>query len=515
MKTSLLVLFGLLSVFCLEQSRAQISNLTVNGSSTSFSMTSGDTIHWHYNVSPVGATTVIEIWLDVNQNGVIDAGDVLWQGFPQTDGDPNGNNGPPDMDGVANGVVDMQQMVGLAPGKFVMNFTEGGSSQTITGTINHLASPAHTISGKVNVPAGKSAANIFLEAHRDGHLSPNFWDASTAADGTYTIEMTADTAGNPWRVNVSNNPFSPAFITPMQQEVNVVGNVTGVNFDVVAADAQVGGYLKDESGVPMVGEDVYLNRMDDSQHQQYSARTDVNGLFRIGVGSGGLLVGTQWILTVPVENSQTTGSLLTPCALFNSLSVADSLVRNLTVYGVNNTIQGIVHVNGGAPGFQFMVFAMNPDSAYGTAMCDALGNFTIPVTNKIYNYNIFPNQLGPQYSGGTTTAHPGATAVQVNVTMTGVDASNHSIPTEYSLHQNYPNPFNPTTIIGYGLPQRSQVTLAVYNTLGQRVKLLVDGETEAGYHEAKFDGAGLSSGVYFYRIQAGTFVQTKSLMLLR
>jgi hypothetical protein len=88
-------------------------------------------------------------------------------------------------------------------------------------------------------------------------------------------------------------------------------------------------------------------------------------------------------------------------------------------------------------------------------------------------------------------------------------------PTEYFLSQNYPNPFNPTAIIRYGLPRSSAVTLTVYNTLGQKVQTLVSGEQDPGYHEAKFDGSGLASGVYFYRLQAGTFVQAKKLLLVR
>ena len=94
-------------------------------------------------------------------------------------------------------------------------------------------------------------------------------------------------------------------------------------------------------------------------------------------------------------------------------------------------------------------------------------------------------------------------------------AERGEVPTEFVLQQNYPNPFNPSTTIQYALPSRSQVTLTVFNTLGQIVRELVNGDSEAGYHEVQFDATGLASGVYFYRMRAGDFVETKRLLLLR
>jgi hypothetical protein len=96
-----------------------------------------------------------------------------------------------------------------------------------------------------------------------------------------------------------------------------------------------------------------------------------------------------------------------------------------------------------------------------------------------------------------------------------VNATASQVPQELSLSQNYPNPFNPTTIIKYELPKSSEVRLSVFDVLGREVTVLVDERTDAGVHEVKFDGSNLSSGVYFYRLQAGDFTQTKRLLLLK
>jgi len=96
-----------------------------------------------------------------------------------------------------------------------------------------------------------------------------------------------------------------------------------------------------------------------------------------------------------------------------------------------------------------------------------------------------------------------------------------AIPEGFSLRQNYPNPFNPVTKIQFALPLRSKVTLRVYNLLGEAVLTLIDGDMPAGIHTFVFDGEQLSSGIYFYRLQAtnaqnvSTFTQTRKLMLLK
>jgi len=90
----------------------------------------------------------------------------------------------------------------------------------------------------------------------------------------------------------------------------------------------------------------------------------------------------------------------------------------------------------------------------------------------------------------------------------------NSISIEYDLYQNYPNPFNPMTTIQYSIKVRSNVELILYDILGSQVKVLVNEEQDAGYYKVNFNSGSLASGIYFYRIQAGDFVETKKMVLL-
>ncbi|MCB0293616.1 MAG: T9SS type A sorting domain-containing protein, partial [Calditrichaeota bacterium] len=93
--------------------------------------------------------------------------------------------------------------------------------------------------------------------------------------------------------------------------------------------------------------------------------------------------------------------------------------------------------------------------------------------------------------------------------------TNANIPDRYYLSQNYPNPFNPITQIRFGLPRQSNVTLKIYNILGQKVKTVLDAKIQAGHHIMIFDATDLGSGVYFYRMQAGRFRKSHKMILLK
>jgi hypothetical protein len=89
------------------------------------------------------------------------------------------------------------------------------------------------------------------------------------------------------------------------------------------------------------------------------------------------------------------------------------------------------------------------------------------------------------------------------------------LPADFALEQNFPNPFNPSTTIQYSLKKASDVSLIIFNTLGQQAAILVNGKIEAGHHEVHFDGSHLASGLYFCRMQAGSFIGTIKLILIK
>jgi len=88
-------------------------------------------------------------------------------------------------------------------------------------------------------------------------------------------------------------------------------------------------------------------------------------------------------------------------------------------------------------------------------------------------------------------------------------------PIEFELSQNYPNPFNPSTTINFSIPEGSQVSLKIYNSLGQEIKTLVNSFMEAGVHTVNFNAVGLNSGLYFYRLDAGEFTQVRKMTLIK
>jgi photosystem II stability/assembly factor-like uncharacterized protein len=147
-------------------------------------------------------------------------------------------------------------------------------------------------------------------------------------------------------------------------------------------------------------------------------------------------------------------------------------------------------------------------------------------TNWLYAVNFIGGNTG--WSVGKNgmilkTTDGGINWIQQSIGTTGIEEEKNKLPVQFVLDQNYPNPFNPSTSIRYTISsviasetkQSQLVTLKVFDILGNEVATLVNEEKPAGSYEVKFNAAELSSGIYFYKLQAGSLVETKKMILMK
>jgi uncharacterized delta-60 repeat protein len=140
-----------------------------------------------------------------------------------------------------------------------------------------------------------------------------------------------------------------------------------------------------------------------------------------------------------------------------------------------------------------------------------------PANNDDFSNAVAVDGLGNVYITGYSTglsSNYDIATIKYSATV-GVSNNGNEIPTNYSLSQNYPNPFNPTTTISFELPKQSDVSLSVYNSIGEEISVIVNDKLSAGKYRINFDGSNISSGIYFYRLQAGDFTQTKKMILIK
>jgi hypothetical protein len=156
----------------------------------------------------------------------------------------------------------------------------------------------------------------------------------------------------------------------------------------------------------------------------------------------------------------------------------------------------------GMPDYIFLLETSQPDTLSNIISLDDCDSCSNPQTGDIYLHYI----TKPFYAGDSILFST------QNIT-TVLDE--HSQPVEFNLEQNYPNPFNPTTKIKFQLPTKAYVQLEVYDILGRRISTLINKEMNAGTYESEFEGRRFASGVYIYRIQAGSFVSSKKMILLK
>jgi hypothetical protein len=178
------------------------------------------------------------------------------------------------------------------------------------------------------------------------------------------------------------------------------------------------------------------------------------------------------------------------CHTFQDGSVSASATNfevQITVSGTSNDVAGelvdasgtVVAVNNGTSSNPFTLTAPGPG-----------------------NYTVIAGYAGPLRWDSAS----------VSITLTDI-GDNLSNPLEYRLYDNYPNPFNPSTILRYSIPEEAFTSIKIYDAIGNQISLLVNESKPAGVYEVEFNGAGLSSGIYFYTLEAGSFKQTKKMIL--
>jgi hypothetical protein len=144
------------------------------------------------------------------------------------------------------------------------------------------------------------------------------------------------------------------------------------------------------------------------------------------------------------------------------------------------------------------------------------GGATFPFTIFDKAGDLLATAPGTTNSFVPTTASEWATfKIRFGDIVTGINPISNEIPESYSLKQNFPNPFNPETNINFELPKNGNVTLKVYDVLGNLVTTLYDGYKSAGVYNATFNGAGYASGIYFYKLQIDGFSDVKRMVLVK
>jgi hypothetical protein len=206
---------------------------------------------------------------------------------------------------------------------------------------------------------------------------------------------------------------------------------------------------------------------------------------------------------------------------------ASMAVKDQNIYVVNDTAIFLSTDNGsnwinssnGLPSDDFSTIIVNGDNIFtacyyhGIYMSTDNGANWAAINTGLpdyYVYSLFVN--GPNIYAGIRSSGVWRRPLSE---ITGIAETDKTSPDQFLLEQNYPNPFNPVSKIKYSVPQHSQVIIKVLDILGNEIETLTNEEKSAGIYEISFNADHLPSGVYFYKMQAGQFIETKKMILLK
>ena len=210
------------------------------------------------------------------------------------------------------------------------------------------------------------------------------------------------------------------------------------------------------------------------------------------------------------------------------------MIFDIPTTGLENVLFRFAAVDEGAADALLVDYSTQPDNTEWTS--EGLPSSRLPLSREYQKYELYFGHIPEvhdnpdfkiriRFDGEHLDADQGNRVTFNNIS---VDTLFMEVPTSveddaqtdqggqnFRLDQNFPNPFNPVTTISFTLSERSEVSLTVYNAIGQRIATLVDRQKDAGSHSVTFDATELASGLYLYRIQAADFVKTRKMMLVK
>ena len=416
--------------------------------------------------------------------------------------------------------------------------TDGSSLNVAVGLAPFVPPVTYTLSGTVK-DSLDNPLMAFVKIHsirrNTHHLG--FMGVKTDSLGNFTVPVregdTVVVYAKPVSFDYFPEFWDNKYTYQEADRIPVTGNITDINFVLShrpVFENGISGTVTDTLDNP-VESFVSAIRLAPMMHfKRYIVSTDEFGNYSFT----NLMPGKYILLASPDEGFLPTffrydGMPTLNWRLADSVMVDEtSMITGIdfTVHAVSGfgegVVTGIVADNTGQPVNAAFVYALDMNgSLAGYAISDPSGYYTMTDLNA-GDYQVYADMI--EYTSGrpvnvsidyinnlTQTAN----LLLSPESVTGVKDNKPAVAADYQLFQNYPNPFNPATTIKFSLPERTNVKISVYNLLGIQVAQVMNEVKNPGTYSVNFDGSDLASGVYFYKIEAGKFVSTKKLTLIK
>ncbi len=373
-------------------------------------------------------------------------------------------------------------------------------------SLDIILEPGFLLSGRVTDPEGKGIADVSVDAH-----SPTGSGYTrTSSDGSYRIRLLPGTYS--LSINVSSDEF------PKPEMIEGIEVTEDTSLDIVLESGfLLSGRVTDPEGKGVADVSVYADSPTSFEYTQTSS----DGSYRIR-----LLPGTYDLLVLAPVEDLLVFALVGRKLADVEVSADQTLDIVLPSPESTFTLSGTVTDKEARGIAGLLIEAYDPATGnYALVGAQRDGTYSMKLALGTYDLTVLPPSGSGLSKGeikevqitGDTVRHivvgPG--------TVTAVEGEEmRLLPRTFSLSQNYPNPFNASTVIEYALPRSSRVNILMYNTLGQRVRVLVDEVQTDGYYKVLWDGKddtghAVATGMYLYRLEADGFVKTRKLILMR